>query len=179
MFLLDEFGGVTPDAEGRCDVMLRRALLDHVDLPPVRYHRPDPEAPDVDAMCDDYESRLGSGLDLALLGIGTNGHIGMNEPGTPPDSPYAAGRAPRGDDKASARYFGSGPLPTWGVTVGLRVLLASRMVWLLAGGESKADIVREIVEGDPSPDLPASLLRGHPDCWLFVDEAAAARLAVA
>jgi glucosamine-6-phosphate deaminase len=176
VFLLDEFGGVAPDAEGRCDAMLRRGLLNHVDLLAARYHRPVPEAPDLETMCRAFDATIAGSLDLALLGLGTNGHIGMNEPGSSPDSRTRRVDLDPETIKASARYFGSGPLPTWGVTIGLGPLLASRTVWLLATGERKAEIVRAIVEEPPTTDRPASLLRAHPDCWLFVDAAAASRL---
>lgn len=176
VFLLDEFGGVAPDSPGRCDVSLRRSLLDHVDLPPGRYHRPVPEAPDLEAMCRAYDAALGGGLDLAILGIGTNGHIGMNEPGSPADSPTRRVDLAPETTRAAARYFGDGPLPAWGVTIGLGPLLASRAVWLLATGASKATIVRAILLEPVSADRPASLLRRHPACSLFLDDAAAADL---
>jgi glucosamine-6-phosphate deaminase len=176
VFLLDEFGGVSPEAEGRCDAMLRRGLLNHVDLPPSRYHRPVPEAADLEEMCRSFDATIRRALDLTLLGIGTNGHIGMNEPGSSPDSPTRRVDLDPETTAASARYFGNGPLPTWGVTIGLGPLLASRKVWLLATGERKAAIVREIVEQAPTIDRPASLLRDHPECHLFLDAAAASLL---
>ncbi|HEY8549119.1 MAG TPA: glucosamine-6-phosphate deaminase [Vicinamibacterales bacterium] len=175
VFLLDEFGGVPPDAPGRCDVMLRQALLDHIDLPPERYHRPIPEAPDVVAMCAAYDTALGR-PDLTLLGIGINGHVGMNEPGSTPESPTRRVELAPESVEASARYFGAGPLPSWGVTVGLGPLRGSQEVWLLATGESKAAIVRDILLEPVSVHRPASLFRGHPNCLLFVDAAAAALL---
>jgi glucosamine-6-phosphate deaminase len=175
VWLLDEFGGVPADAAGRCDVMLRESLLDRVDLPPDRYHRPIPEAADLDAMCAAYDASLAGGLDLTLLGVGTNGHIGMNEPGTPPTSPTRRVELAPETIAASARYFGDGTRPTWGVTIGLAGLLASREVWLLATGAHKAEIVRDILLQPVSVERPASLLRSHPHCRLFLD-AAAARL---
>lgn len=176
VFLLDEFGGVPPDADGRCDVMLRRGLLDRVDLPPGRYRRPVPEADDLDAMCAAYDRAIAGGLDLTLLGIGTNGHIGMNEPGSAPDSPTRRVDLAPDTTRAAARYFGAGLSPTWGVTVGLGPLRASRGVWLLATGEPKAAIVRDVLLDPVSTERPASLLRNHPNCCLFIDAAAASRL---
>jgi len=175
-FLLDEFGGVPADAAGRCDVMLRHALLDHVDLPPDRYHRPVPEAPDLAAMCADYDRAIDGRLDLTLLGIGTNGHIGMNEPGSLPDSPTRRVELAPETTHAAARYFGSVPPPTWGVTIGLGPLRASRAIWLLATGASKADIVRDVLLEPMSVERPASLLRGHPSCVFVLDRAAASQL---
>ena len=179
VFLLDEFGGVPPDAKGRCDMMLRRALLDHVDLPAPQYHRFDPEAEDIAAMCAAYEAQVHGALDLVMLGIGTNGHVGMNEPGTSPDSPTRRVELAPSTTAASVRYFGEGAaLPTWGVTLGLRSILAAQTIWLIASGPNKADIVRDVLLEPVSASRPASLLRGHPNCWFFVDADAAAALPV-
>jgi glucosamine-6-phosphate deaminase len=179
VFLLDEFGGVPPDAKGRCDVMLRRALLDHVDVTPGRYHRLDPEAADIEAMCAAYDAALTPPLDLVMLGIGRNGHVGMNEPGTPPDSVTRRVELAPSTTQASVRYFGEGAaLPTWGITLGLSQILAARTIWMLATGDGKADIVRDVLLEPVSASRPASLLRGHPDCWFLLDAAAASKLPV-
>ena len=179
VFLLDEFGGVPPDAKGRCDVMLHRALLDHVDIAPGHYHRFDPEAADVDAMCAAYDAALKEPLDLVMLGIGRNGHVGMNEPGTSPDSVTRRVELAPSTTQASVRYFGEGAaLPTWGVTLGLSQILAARTIWVLATGEGKADIIRDVLLEPVSASRPASLLRGHPNCWFFLDAAAASKLPV-
>jgi glucosamine-6-phosphate deaminase len=172
VFLLDEFGGVPVDAAGRCDVMLRRGLLDRVDLPDERYHRIDTEGPDADASARAYEATLRPAFDLTLLGIGANGHIGMNEPGAPVDCPTRrVDLAPETMDGAE-RYFGGTHRPTWGITVGVKPLLASREVWLLATGESKAPILRRLATEPVAPALPASYLHVHPNCTLFADAAA-------
>jgi glucosamine-6-phosphate deaminase len=176
VFLLDEFGGVPTDAAGRCDVMLRGALLEHVDLPPARYRRPVPEADDLAAMCADYDRAIGDRLDLTLLGIGTNGHIGMNEPGSSFDSVTRRVDLARSTTEAAVRYFGDVPPPMWGVTIGLGPLRASREIWLLAAGAGKAEIVRDVLLLPVSAERPASLLRTHPNCTFFIDGAAAARL---
>jgi glucosamine-6-phosphate deaminase len=176
VFLLDEFGGVPPSAAGRCEQLLRRALLDHVDLPAERFHAPDPEAADIEGMCRAYEEAIDNRLDLTVLGIGTNGHIGMNEPGTPTDSRTRRVALAPETTRAAARYFGADQLPTWGVTLGLATLLASGEIWLLATGEAKADAIRAAVRGWVSADLPASLLQTHDNCLLFADAAAAAGL---
>jgi glucosamine-6-phosphate deaminase len=179
VFLLDEFGGVPADAKGTCNNMLRRALVDHVDLPPAHYHRFDPEADDIPAMCAAYDASMGGPLDLMMLGIGRNGHVGMNEPGTSPDSPTRRVELAPSTTQASVRYFGEGAqLPTWGVTIGLAGILASRTIWMIASGESKADIVRDVLLEPVSAQRPASVLRGHANCWFFLDAAAASKLPV-
>jgi len=179
VYLLDEFGGVPVDAKGRCDVMLHRELLDHVDLSPEHYHRLDPEAADLAAMCAAYDASMKPPLDLMMLGIGRNGHVGMNEPGTSPESATRRVELAPSTTQASARYFGEGAaLPTWGVTIGLSAILAAGTIWILATGESKADIVRDVLLEPVSTVRPASLLRGHANCWLFLDAAAASKLPV-
>lgn len=174
-FLLDEFGGVPREAEGRCEQMLRRALIDQVDLPAARFHTIDTDAADLEAICRQYEAAVGT-LDLTLLGIGTNGHIGMNEPGAPPDS--LTRRVDLSDEtqRSATHYFGGRHTPTWGVTAGMATVLRSREIWLLATGSSKAAILRRLMTEPVSPLLPASLLRQHPRCILFCDDAAAAEL---
>jgi glucosamine-6-phosphate deaminase len=173
VFLLDEFGDTAPDDPGRCDQMLRRALLDHIDLPPDRLHRFVLEG-DIDAECRAYEQLIGSGCDLTLLGIGGNGHIGMNEPGSAPDTLTRRVALAPETTAASARYFSHDRLPTWGVTMGIASIMRSREIWLLATGSGKAGIVKRVVQEPPSPALPATLARSHPSALLITDDDAAA-----
>lgn len=173
VFLLDEFGGLAPDDPGRCENMLRRFLLDHIDLPPERGHVPDVDAGDLAAACDDFQRRIGGGFDLVVLGLGSNGHVGMNEPGTPPDAPTHRVTLHADTVTASARYLTHDRLPTWGVTVGLGPLLGGGEVWLLANGAAKAEVVRRIREEPPCIELPASWFTRHRNCRLFLDAAAA------
>jgi glucosamine-6-phosphate deaminase len=176
VFALDEFGGLAADDPGRTTATLRRQLIDRIDLPASAFHFLDPDHSNVARHCTDYDAAIGNGFDLVLLGIGRNGHLGMNEPGTPPDS--ATHRAELHPDtvQSAARYFTHGNLPRWGLTVGLKTLLASKEVWLLANGAAKAEIIRRTVRDEISASNPASLLRRHPNCWLFVDAEAAAQL---
>ena len=122
--------------------------------------------------CLDYDNAIGDGFDLMLLGIGLNGHLGMNEPGSAVDSPTRRVELHDTTVQSSARYFAHQNLPRWGLTVGLKALLASKEVWLLANGPAKAGIIRTTVRGEIDPSNPASLLRTHPNCSLFVDSAA-------
>jgi glucosamine-6-phosphate isomerase len=172
--LLDEWGGIPRDEPGSCDATLRRELLDHVDLPADRYRAIDAWAEDLDAECAAVDTWLDEGLDLAVLGVGTNGHLGMNEPGSPPDARTRRVELAQATRDAAGRYFGDRITPpTWGVTVGLRDILAASEVWVLASGAHKAPVVTASLEGPVTPDLPASVLRGHPRVVWWVDEAAA------
>ena len=173
VFLLDEFGGVDADDPGRCDRMLDRFLLSRVDLPRDRFHRFDLGGNDIAEMCRAYEAAVGHGCDLTLLGIGTNGHVGMNEPGTPGDSLTRRVTLAPETIAASARYFSHNRLPTWGVTMGLGTLRRSRKIWILASGAGKRAIVSETLYGPITEAVPATQLRGHPSALLIADDEAA------
>jgi len=154
--VLDEFGGVDATDPGRCDRMLERYLLSRADLPPGRFHAFDLTR-DLDEVCRQHESVVGAGCGLALLGVGTNGHVGMNEPGSSRDSLTRRVDLAPATVTASARYFSHDRLPTWGVTMGLSTLRRSREVWILASGPAKAAIMREVVHGPVTESVPESL----------------------
>ena len=176
VFALDEFGGLPGSEPGLTRNTLPRQLLDAVDLPPAAFRSPNPDAPDLEAQCRQYDDAIGEGFDLVLLGVGTNGHVGMNEPGSAPDSPTRRVDLHETTIEASARYFQHRPLPRWGLTVGLDAILSAKEVWLLALGAGKAGIMRDTVHGAVGPELPASLLRNHPNCSFFIDTDAGALL---
>jgi glucosamine-6-phosphate deaminase len=177
IFLLDEYGGLVPDHPARCARMLERDLVTRIDLPPQRFVALDPDATDLGAMCSAIERRIADRpFDLTLLGIGPNGHVGMNEPGSAIDSPTRRVDLAPATRQSAASYFGGAVVPTWGVTIGIGALRQSAEVWLLASGPPKADMVRRIVRGPVSAAVPATLLREHPHCRLFVDATAAAAL---
>ncbi|MSU62242.1 MAG: glucosamine-6-phosphate deaminase [Pedosphaera sp.] len=178
VFALDDFGGLALDDPGRCRNMLQRFLLDAVDLSRERFHFINTEAHDLDRVCRDYNELIEArgGFDLTLLGIGLNGHLGLNEPGSAIDCTTRRVDMHESTIKASAGYVTHSNLPTWGVGVGLKHLLGSREVWLLANGTKKADIILSAVTGPISNELPASLLRRHPNSSLMMDAAAGSRL---
>lgn len=176
IFALDDFGGLAADDEGRCANMLRHYLLQHVDLPKERFHFIDTEATDLEKVCRDYDAAIGVGFDLTLLGIGLNGHLGLNEPGSSPDATTHRVEMHPSTIKASAAYLKHANLPTWGIGVGLKHLLGSREVWLLASGAKKASIIQRAVKGEIGIEVPASLLRQHSNSFLMVDAEAGALL---
>lgn len=176
VFALDEFGGLAADDPGRASQTLRRQLIEAVDLPRSAFHVLDPDDADVAGQCARYDAAIGDGFDLVLLGIGLNGHLGMNEPGSPIESPTRRVELHDTTVQSSARYFTHQNLPRWGLTVGLKALLGAKEVWLLAKGPAKAQIVRDTVRGIIGVSNPASLLRRHSNAWLFLDQAAAALL---
>lgn len=176
VFALDEYGGLSADDPGRCANVLRRHLVDDIDLPPERFHFLDTLQVDLDGVCADFDARIETGFDLTLLGIGQNGHLGLNEPGSAGDSLTRRTQLHEQSTQAARRYVHGSHLPTWGATIGMHRLRQSREVWLLARGPSKAAIVERLVHGREDDSVPASLLKKHPNFWLWVDAEAGARL---
>lgn len=176
IFALDEFGGLPRDDAGLARNILARVLVDPVGISRNAFFTLDVWADDLDRICREYDARAGGSFDLVLLGIGLNGHLGMNEPGSAADSPTRRVDLHPQTIHSSARYFNHGNLPRWGVTVGLGPIMASKEVWLLATGSNKASIVRDTVVADIGANIPATLLRHHSNCSLFVDADAGALL---
>jgi glucosamine-6-phosphate deaminase len=175
IFLLDEFGGLPADDPGRCEAMLNRDLVDRLrGSPTVRL--PDVDASDPALASRRYADLVGDGgIDLALVGLGGNGHIGMNEPGSRPDLPTrVVDLEPSTIDHAL--HYGATAAPTWGITLGLAELLDSRELWLLVTGKHKREILARSLEGAIGPEVPASFLRGHPNLVVLADESASVGL---
>lgn len=176
VFLLDEFGGLPADSPARCESMLRRDLLELLTDPPT-FHLPDVDAPDSAAAAASYGSRVAAaGLNLALLGLGVNGHIGMNEPGSGADSPTRVVQLAESTADHAVEAYGGETRPRWGITIGLAALLEAEQVWLLVTGSHKAEILRRTLEGAIGPDIPATFLRQHPRLRVFADQSAASLL---
>ena len=112
------------------------------------------------------------GLDLALVGLGANGHIGMNEPGSGPESETRVVELATSTTEHAADY-GATRRPTWGVTLGLRQILEAREVWMLVTGSAKRGILSEALEGEIRHEVPATYLRTHPNLRVFADDLAA------
>jgi 6-phosphogluconolactonase/glucosamine-6-phosphate isomerase/deaminase len=166
IFLLDEFGGLPRHDPARCVGMLRR------DLPGAPFLAPDVDGEDPEAAAARYGRMIDDGgLDLAVVGLGRNGHLGMNEPGSSPLSETRVVDLARSTSTGALRY-GATIEPRWGITVGLRQLMEARELWLVVTGGHKSDILRQAL-GDPiGPDLPATFLREHRNAWLLADSAA-------
>lgn len=152
--------------------MLRRDLLEGLADPPAAFQALDVDAADPEAECRRFEELVDrGGLDLTLLGLGGNGHLGLNEPGTAPDARTRVVRLDPSTTTAAARYS-PGARPERGMTLGLRPLLSSRKIWVLVTGSHKAAILERMMNGPIGPDLPASYLRRHADVTVFADQSA-------
>lgn len=171
IFLLDEFGGLPPDDPGRCSSMLTRDLLTLAGGDPT-VHVPDVDAEDPHRAAAVHGDRItGGGLDLAIVGLGANGHIGMNEPGTTIDLGTRVVDLDSSTTANAASYGASVP-PTWGITVGMAEIMAAEEVWLVATGAHKRDILNRTLHGPVGSEVPATFLTEHPRCVFFVDESA-------
>jgi glucosamine-6-phosphate deaminase len=177
-FTLDEYAGISGDHPASFRRYMTEALYRHVDLAPDRAHSPDARAADLDAECERYEGAIAAagGLDLCLLGVGGNGHIAFNEPGSPFDSRTRVVDLANETRAAAAAAFGTESAPARALTVGVATILGARRCVLLATGAAKADIVARAIETPPSPDRPASALQLHADATFVLDAASASRL---
>ena len=177
-FCLDEYLGVDADDPNSLTGWLFREFFNPAGITPAQVHIVPSHPDDADAQAAAYEADLASagGLDLAVLGIGANGHIAFNEPGSPLDSrTRVLDLTPESQAQAAAYWEGSFPAPSQAMTIGVATLLEARKVVLIASGEAKADILHDALRGPISPRVPASLLRTKPDKLTVIVDAAAAR----
>ena len=179
-FNLDEFLGVAATHPSSYRAFMQAHLFDHINLPPRRIHFLNGAARDVAAECARYERAIAraGGIDLLLLGLGTNGHIGFNEP----DSALIA-RTHRitlsdATRRANLALFGRRlrAVPHEALSMGMATILHARRIVLLATGSTKARCVERTIDGPLTPRLPASFLQLHRDVEVWVDRAAASRL---
>lgn len=178
-FNLDEYIGLSADHPKSYRMFMQQELFDHIDIAPQNTYVPDGLADDVVAFSKAYESMIqdSGGIDLQLLGIGSNGHIAFNEPGTSAQSRTRKIGLADETIKNNARFFEHlNDVPTTAITMGVGTILEAKRIVLLATGESKADAIRCAVGGKVDPECPASFLQTHPDVTLIVDKAAAAGL---
>ena len=176
VFALDEYVGVPIDEPRNCANFLRQNVAEAWGVR--EFHIVSSLASDALASVQQHELRINKagGLDVIILGLGQNGHLGFNEPGSDPDSTGRILNLDSISTEANRKWFGGKYAPSRGVTVGLRTILAARRVLLLAYGSHKTAAVTAMVHGPVDPGCPASFLQDHPDAHIFLDEAAAAGL---
>jgi glucosamine-6-phosphate deaminase len=160
-FNLDEYCGVPPDHTGSYFTYMKRHLFDHVDLDPENTHIPNGMNPNP----EEYEAeiRTAGGLDLTFLGLGRNGHIGFNEPGTPFDSRTRVVELTQSTRHANSDLFPDGHVPTHAITMGIGTILESRAIVLLAAGAGKEEAIARLRSGEITEAFPASALWKHGD----------------
>ncbi len=172
---LDEYKGLAPDHPQSYRRFMQENLFDHISIRPENTIVPDGLAADIDAMCKAYEEKIESwgGVDLQLLGIGHDGHIGFNEPEDHfPGMTHEVQLTEMTRD-ANKRFFASiDEVPTAAFTMGIGTVMAARKIVMVVTGEDKREILRKTFWGPVTPQVPASILQFHPDVTLICDKAA-------
>jgi len=179
-FALDEYVGIDAGHPESYRSVIAREVVQPLGLDPLRIRVPDGSLDGIEHAGEDYERAIADagGIDLQILGIGTDGHIGFNEPGSSFASLTRVKTLTKQTREDNARFFDSvDDVPLHCITQGLGTILRARHLVLLAFGESKADAVAGAVEGPLSASLPGSAIQLHPHATVVVDEAAASRLA--
>ena len=178
-FNLDEYMGLAADHPQSYHRFMHENLFDHINVPPDRIHIPDGMTQDVPGLCEDYEQRirLAGGIDLQVLGIGSDGHVGFNEPTSSLASRTRIKTLTARTLSDNARYFRNPEdQPHHVITMGIGTILESRRILMLAFGERKARAVAAAAEGPVTAMVPASVLQFHPLTHLLMDEPAAGML---
>ena len=182
-FLLDEYVGLPDGHPQLYRKVIDRELVDLVDFAPGAVRGPAGTGPEIVAACSDYERAIADagGIDLQVLGIGTDGHLAFNEPGSSLASRTRLKTLTEQTQRDNARFFGGdlAAVPRHVVTQGLGTILEARHLLLLAAGAQKAEAVHQMVEGGVSALWPATVLQHHPHVTVLLDEAAANRLQLA
>jgi len=174
-FNLDEYYSLGPDHPQSYRYFMDENFFNHVDVQPENTHVPDGLSPNPDAFSADYDRQItnAGGIDLQLLGIGSNGHIAFNEPGNVFIAQTRLVDLKEHTIEDNARFFDSkDEVPRQAITMGLKSILGAKRILILASGENKADAVKAMLEGPIDPNLPASILQLHPNVTLIADEAA-------
>jgi glucosamine-6-phosphate deaminase len=178
-FLLDEYVGLPPSDPQSYAHVIRAEFTDHIDIDPERVHGPDGIAEDIFAAAEDYDEfiKKAGPVGLQLLGIGGNGHIGFNEPGSSLGSRTRVKTLTEQTRQDNARFFASvDEVPRHVITQGLGTISSARHLVLIATGTRKAEAVAAAVEGPLTASCPASVLQLHPHVTVVIDEAAATQL---
>lgn len=169
-FNLDEYVGIAPEHPSSYFTYMRHHLFDHVDIDLSRTHIPHGTAPDLDAECARYEREIADagGIDLMFLGLGHNGHIGFNEPGTTLDARTRVVTLTESTRNANASFFPPGEVPTHAITMGIGTILESRSIVLLVAGSGKEEAIARLRSGAIDEAFPASALWKHPDVTVLL-----------
>lgn len=178
VFTLDEYVGVPLEEPRNCANLLRRTVADAWGIPADRFFTVSSVEQEALASVQAHERRIAvaGGLDVIVLGLGQNGHLGFNEPDSAADSTGRVLDLDAISIEANRKWFGGDYAPAKGVTVGLKTILAARRVLILAFGEHKTAAVKRMVNGPVAADCPASFLQHHPATHIFLDEVASSTL---
>lgn len=169
---LDEYIGLPKEHPSSYYFFMKNELFDHLDIPKEQTFIPSGVVADLDEECEKFEQIITNvgGIDLQILGIGPNGHIAFNEPGTPFESRTHVVNLTESTIKANSRFFKTiEEVPTRAISLGLKTIFESKQIILLASGPKKAHAIRDLIDGPIDEQYPASILKKHPNSILIAD----------
>ncbi|WP_314407380.1 glucosamine-6-phosphate deaminase [uncultured Gemella sp.] len=173
---LDEYVGISYDHPESYHKFMETNLFDHVDIDKANTHVPDASAEDLEGALKSYQEALNNAnIDVQLLGVGSNGHIGFNEPGTSFEAGVHVVDLKEDTIQANSRFFNNdiNLVPKQAVTMGIKDIMRAKNIILLAFGKAKQDAIRSLVEGDKvTEDVPCTILKNHPSVYVLVDKEA-------
>ncbi|MBR0419765.1 MAG: glucosamine-6-phosphate deaminase [Erysipelotrichaceae bacterium] len=178
-FNLDEYVGLPISHPESYYAFMHRNLFDHIDIMEENAHVPSGLGEDLEGQAKHYDEMIDNDpVDIQLLGIGSDGHIAFNEPGTPFDSPTHVTDLAESTIKDNCRFFDNdiSKVPTQAVTQGIGTIMKAKNILLIATGANKAKAVKDMIDGPVDEACPASILQKHPNVTIIVDEAAASLL---
>ena len=176
---LDEYVGIAANDKRSCCYRINELLLHQINIKPENTYIPNGLSEPPEKELDTFREKIAhfGGMDFLILGIGTNGHIAFNEPGTPFDSSCHITPISEKTRKDKAFFFGGlDQVPAFGITMGIRDIMMAREILVVAKGSDKAEVIRRIVREPMTMDVPASVLRIHPALTMLIDKDAASLL---
>ncbi len=175
---LDEWVGMNREDPGSCGYYLEHEVLNPLEIPEEKICLFDGRAGDLSMECKRVNSFIDvhGGIDVAILGLGSNGHLGLNEPGSDEDQWVHVTELAESTRKVGQKYFSTSTELSKGITLGLASIMKAKTVLLLVNGGHKAEILKQVVEGEPGNRVPGSLLQKHKNCYLFTEKTGASLL---
>ncbi|MBQ7548873.1 MAG: glucosamine-6-phosphate deaminase [Clostridia bacterium] len=174
-FNLDEYCGIDKNDKNSYYTFMHENLFSHVDIKEENINFLDGNAADYEAESRRYAEAIkaAGGIDLQLLGVGTNGHIAFNEPADEFTDEAFRVTLTQSTIDSNQKYFGDIPMPRYAMTMGIGSIMRSKKILLIATGEKKADAIKKMISGEVTPRVPCSILNNHADTIIMLDEAAA------
>ena len=173
-FNLDEYVGIEKTHPNSYAYFMKDNLFSHIDIDINKCNIENGLADDLEKECENYEKAIDSagGIDLQILGIGTNGHIGFNEPSDKISAKTHIVKLTQSTIDSNSKYFSDMQMPTKAKTMGIASIMKAKKIILIASGKEKAQAIYDSVYGEITPKMPASILRLHPDVSVYVDDEA-------
>lgn len=172
---LDEWVGIPPQNEGSCHYFLHHNLFNPLQIDPSQIHMFDALATDLSAECKKMDAIIAEkgGIDLMLVGVGMNGHIGFNEPGVSFDLYSHVIDLDENTQSVGQKYFTEKISLPKGITLGLKHFMQAKKAMVIANGEKKSNIIQKVLEESVTNEVPASIVQRHPNGWVIIDKQAA------